>query len=378
MNLLPFFSHHVRPPRQKRAAWLRQAFIIGALLAVVLLALPAAGCSPAPTSPPGAPQISPPGAPAGEAPEIEPLAIPLTGPLSEAKAEISGLAWYSDTLIILPQYPQRMSNQTAGAVFGLRRAEIEAFIAGRRNGPLTPFEIPLESGGVERLATRFEGYEAIAFYEQQAFLAIEARQGGEMTGYLVRGEIAPDLSRLTLDPATLTANPLQAQFDNQSDEALLIDGQMLLALYEVNGQTLNPQPHASQFDLNLQPQPDLPFPHLEYRLTDATAPDAQGRFWVMNYFYPGDSELKPTVDPLTEKYGPGATHRKSQVVERLVELQITPQGIQLVDRAPILLQLSAEGEARNWEGLVRLPGLGFIIATDKFPSTILAFVRAED
>jgi len=31
-------------------------------------------------------------------------------------------------------------------------------------------------------------------------------------------------------------------------------------------------------------------------------------------------------------------------------------------------------DARNWEGIVRLDNRGFLLATDKFPTTILGFV----
>ncbi|MCZ7666234.1 MAG: hypothetical protein M5U34_02815 [Chloroflexi bacterium] len=40
--------------------------------------------------------------PSAETPITE---IALAGALAEAKAELSGMAWYGDTLIFLPQYP---------------------------------------------------------------------------------------------------------------------------------------------------------------------------------------------------------------------------------------------------------------------------------
>ncbi len=44
------------------------------------------------------------------------------------------------------------------------------------------------------------------------------------------------------------------------------------------------------------------------------------------------------------------------------------------DRAPIQLTLVDEATVRNWEGIARLDGRGFLIATDTYPATILAFV----
>ena len=48
-------------------------------------------------------------------------------------------------------------------------------------------------------------------------------------------------------------------------------------------------------------------------------------------------------------------------------------GVELSGRAPVELEL-APMETRNWEGLALLEGRGFLIATDKYPSTLLAFV----
>jgi hypothetical protein len=116
-------------------------------------------------------------------------------------------------------------------------------------------------------------------------------------------------------------------------------------------------------------------PHIEYRITDATALDSANRFWAINYFFPLEFDQIPDTDPLVERYGAGATHLQYQTVERLVEFQYDTTGIRLVDRPPIQLVLSSE-TGRNWEGLVRLDDRGFLLMTDRFPGTILGFVAA--
>jgi hypothetical protein len=73
------------------------------------------------------------------------------------------------------------------------------------------------------------------------------------------------------------------------------------------------------------------------------------------------------------RYGTGPTHAQKPQVERLIELQVKDAGIVLTDRPPIQLQLSSD-VPRNWEGLVRLDDRGFLLATDKFPGTLLGFV----
>ena len=116
---------------------------------------------------------------------------------------------------------------------------------------------------------------------------------------------------------------------------------------------------------------------IEYRITDSTDLDGTGRFWALNYFWPGDkTELKPAADALAAKYGEGSTHARFTTVERLVEFQYTETGISLVDTPPIQLELIDDDNSRNWEGVVRLDGIGFLLMTDTHPETILGFVPA--
>ena len=107
-------------------------------------------------------------------------------------------------------------------------------------------------------------------------------------------------------------------------------------------------------------------------MTDATAVDENGRFWIINYFYPGDKELQTDNDDWREGSW-GATHLIYDQVERLIELQWTNEGITFTRTPAMLLELP-DDEARNWEGLVRF-NEGFLLATDKFPTTILAYVE---
>jgi len=60
-------------------------------------------------------------------------------------------------------------------------------------------------------------------------------------------------------------------------------------------------------------------------------------------------------------------------VERLVQLQIEKDEILRVDQAPIYLKLLGFDIARNWEGVVMLDELGFLLITDSFPNSQLGF-----
>ena len=302
-------------------------------------------------------------------------AIPLAAPLADDSAEISGLAWYGDTLILLPQYPTFAGN--GGFLYALPKSAIQDYLDGRTTDPLTPQAIPFTATGLATQINGFEGYEAIAFRGDDVYLTVEANGRNGMMGYLVHGTIASDLSQITIDTTTLAEIPPQSGSPNKSDESLLVDGDRLVTLYEVNGAALNDEPVAHLFAPDLAAMGTVPLAGMEYRVTDATAVDEDGRFWVINYFFPGDLDLRPQRDPLSEQFGRGATHQQHEQVERLVELELTAGGIRLSGTPPIQLQLSGD-DARNWEGIVRLDNRGFLLATDKFPTTILGFVATGE
>lgn len=302
-------------------------------------------------------------------PEQPVTPLPLTGAITGDEAEISGLAWYGETLILLPQYPPVVDN----ALYGIAKADIEAVLAGELDS-LTPQAIPLVAPNIDEIPG-FEGFEAIAFAGDTVYLTVEASAGFTMQGYVLKGTIAPDLSQIVLDTETRATVAPGADISNYSEETAVWHNNQLLTLYEANGVNVNDNPQAHWVSADLATVTALPFEAIEYRVTDATAVDENNRFWVINYNFPGSADkLDPALDPLLAQYGIGETHRASSTVERLVEYQITDEGITQTDTAPILLELQADGESRNWEGVVRLDDQGFLVVTDKFPQTILGFV----
>ena len=297
--------------------------------------------------------------------------LELMGPIAVPDAELSGLGWHGETLILLPQYSERFG-EGDGAVFALSKADIQTAVQTATS--LEPKPVLLNAPGLKESISNFQGYESIVFHGDQVFLTIEAGEGTDMHGYLVSGEISADESEITLDVSNVVEIPMAFPSDNHSDEAILIMGDSVLTFFEINGADLNPAPAAHVFDLDLDPQGAISIPHLEYRLTDAAADG--NNFWVINYFFPGDTDMAPSVDPLAETYGEGPTHAQQDQVERLVEMKYSPNGISFANSAPI--QLTLDGDtARNLEGLVLLDEQGFLLVTDKFPSTMLIFVEIQ-
>lgn len=307
-------------------------------------------------------------------PETKVQFIPITEPVSQPKAEISGMAWYADEwLIMLPQYPGTFTgDDDRGHIFALKKQDILDVLDGRRSAPIAPRVIAFVAPDTSLTVEGFEGYEAIAFRGDDAFLTIETKIGLSAQGYLVHALMAADMSSLTVDTSVPTLIQPQAELRNMSDEALFVAGDNLLSIYEINSDKLNAAPVAHRFGFDLQALPTIPFPNIDYRITDATALDSQGRFWAINYFTPADLFFAREDEPLMLQYGLGISHRLRSHVERLVEFQYNENGITRIDQPPLYLQLSAI--EHNWEGIVRLDDRGFLLATDKFPGTLLGFV----
>ena len=298
--------------------------------------------------------------------EVEAVRLALEGEAAQAEIEFSAMAWFGDHLILVPQYPERFGDR----VFALSRAEILAAIDAPGRG-LVPVAVPFSDGGARDIPD-FEGFEAIAFVGQDAYLSVETGPGH---GFLFKGRMEEGLGGLTLEAGPRAPIAAQSKVDNMSYEALLVHDSMVTTFFESNGVGVNAAPAARRFDLGLEPVADLAMAAVEYRITDVTSADDAGRFWAINYWWPGDEALEPAVDPIALSHGKGQTHSATKVVERLVEFRCSPEGVELTGAAPIQLRLGAE--PRNWEGVVRLEGRGFLMVTDKFPETILAFLPLD-
>jgi hypothetical protein len=306
---------------------------------------------------------------------VDPVYLDFSGPLNDREAEVSGMAWRGDLLAILPQDPIRFGREGMLGFFAIPGDQISAKIDGRRPGPLDPELIDVEAAGLMRVIAGFDGLEAVGMIEDRVYLTVEAKDDTVMAGYLVCGHTSKVNGRVVMDMTKLTSIPLGCNIPNVAEESIVIDGRRVITLSEANGRNVMPEPQAKVFDETVNYLGALPFPQIEYRVTDATALDDQGRFWVINYFYPPErAKLKPAPDPELARFGAPENYVLDGCIERLLELQLTSDDrIIRTDTPPIYLSLDAEG-CRNWEAIVRLEDRGFLLMTDKYPGTLLVFV----
>lgn len=220
----------------------------------------------------------------------------------------------------------------------------------------------------------YEGYEAIAIDGDLVFLTIEANRRGTMQGYLIAGDAQENGGSINLRPDSLVEIPTPVQIFNSAYETLVAVEGKLLAIFEANGEELNPDPQAvfintQNNEMRLEQLPSIPF-----RITDATAADPDQRFWVLNIFMPIEFWFYTNADPLVDRSGLGETHASNNHVERLVEFKYNQGQVQLTGSPPLYMALDPDGSPRNWEAVVRLDERGFLAMTDAIPGTILGFI----
>ncbi len=305
--------------------------------------------------------------------------LPLTGDVTNPAAQISGMAWYGDYLILLPQYPNFPDEGSHGRLFAIPKADILAVVNDPTRGPLVPRAIGVYTKRRSSIGG-YEGYEALVFDGNKAYLTIESElKSGASEGYLIAASMAPDLSVFTIEDEYSKPIPSRSKVENMAEETLLLIGDRVITIHEANGtgagikNASSPAAHVFNPKRLTESPKTIPFPSIPYRITDATALDDKDRFWAINYFFEGDKNLRTSDTPLFDKYGRGPSHARSEGVERLVEFQYAKNGITLTGTPPIQLELLPKG-GRNWEGIVRLDNLGFLLVTDEHPGTLLAFV----
>lgn len=308
------------------------------------------------------------------------LEIPLPNELASASMEYSGLAWYKESLILLPQYPNRLAGDRSGSLYAIDQQNLVEFI----NNPKTEIKvdaIPFDDAGLSRQLDGFEGFEAIVFIDDVVYMTIETRGGNPMKSFLVRGTVESsqgNLSSIRLDESNLVELPVQNNSSNASYETLTSDGKFIYAFFEQNGKAQNDNPYAIRFDPALKEKNEIKVDSINFRLTDATLINGEGCFWMINYFFPGDTHLIVDEDPISARYGLGESHQLNEPVERLVKYCLTQEGFLLSQSPPLYLELLENDEARNWEGLAEFGDLGFLIITDKFPGSNLGYIELRE
>ncbi len=296
--------------------------------------------------------------------------ITLQGNLNTPRAEISGMAFHRGRYILLPQYPDRFNEGKYDYFFSIEIKQLEEYFASDHPKPVIPQKIPVIISQEIYKLPGFEGFEALTFIEDSIYVTVETRIRNKMQGYLVKGIVQSDFSLITLLPRTITEIPAQTSLNNMCEETIVANNKMLFTIHEANGVNVNNVHEITLFDSRLQPVKKIDFPSVEFRITDATAVDAENQFWVINYLYAGEHDL---LKPRKEE-----NISENKTVERLLQLKIADDKIERTKTPPLYLHLRDGEESHNWEGLARYKNEGFLIITDRFPGTTLALIPYQE
>lgn len=296
--------------------------------------------------------------------------IPLKGLVTKKKSELSGLTWLGDTLILLPQYPEKFGKP--GVLFTIPKKSIIDFLDGKSTDPITPGTIYLFMPNLEEAINGFEGFESIVINSDIVYLTIESGKGSYMMGYIISGKISLDSTEIRLDSSKIVSIPPAVQLDNRTDEALIYYKNRLYTFFEANGKNITPHPVAHIFDLNLNSLETISFPQLEYRVTDA-AIGSNNEIWIINQASSKDIDILPLYSSETAAPTSGTETNNLNQSTRLVKLEFTNNGFVLSESPPI--QIKPSDTYHNWEGLAVLDDRGFLLVTDKSPDTILGFIK---
>ena len=302
--------------------------------------------------------------------EVLPIEILLTGEATERSLEMSGLAWYNDYLILMPQYV----NESKPRFYYLKKSTINDWLNGNKEKPLNPSKIDIIMPDYFNSIKGYQGFEAICFIGNKAYLIIETKNNDSMQSFIVKGSMDIKSKTLIIDPEKKVEILLPVNIKNMGYESILKYKYRLMVLFEANGINVNSDPKASFYNSSLKQKGHISFPNIEYRITDATELDDQGRFWAINFFWPGEKKrLNPGKDLVLNNTVKGETHQEFEHVERLVEFKIDGKNIYKTNSLPIQLKLNQY--SRNWVGVVRMENKGFLMIVDEHPRTILAFIK---
>ncbi|MDC0882173.1 hypothetical protein OAQ12_04425 [Candidatus Marinimicrobia bacterium] len=299
--------------------------------------------------------------------EVSPIMLKIDGPMKNSDEEISGMDWYYDNLILLPE-------NLNGYAFVIKKTEIDSRINKIDTTAIRPQKIKFNTPDYKNTIPGFDSFESIAFRGYEVYVTIEIKFDDSMSCLLARGHIDEKSLEITIPEQTLMTLTVPSYVDNMSFESLIINKDRIIALFEANGDSLVEKPHALSINLSGNDIKKNTISSVNYRIADATKADGKNRFWAINYFFPGDKKtLKPGIDVLTTKYGSGLTHSLSQRVERLIEFKIINNKVMLTNSPPIEIKLEGKKTSRKWEAVARYENKGFLLATDKYPKPYTLF-----
>ncbi len=293
---------------------------------------------------------------------------------SNVNAEFSGLCWYDDMLVMLPQYPSYFRQELGkDVIFLLDSKEINKAIKKNGKYELAPKSVEVVNNKTYKLLPGYEGFESICYDGEFFYLTVEYNSQTQQS-ILVKAQMINNDTQLEILNEVHYYLDLPSDVFNASFESSFTTDDYIYVIYEANGALINKKAIVKRISKTFSSVEDLAMDSIEYRITDVTRFNQAGEGWAINYLWPGDVEkYKPSTDYIANPYS--TINNFEQGVERIIPLKlVNDKLIYDNNREPVYIKKEALDYSSNWEGIVNYKD-GFLIVTDKFPKTIFKYIE---
>ena len=85
---------------------------------------------------------------------------------------MSGLAWYRDNLILMPQYV----NLKSPAFYYVKKSELKNWVRKKEKNTINPKRIEVKMPNFDKMIDGYQGFEALCFHGDKIYLIIESKE----------------------------------------------------------------------------------------------------------------------------------------------------------------------------------------------------------
>lgn len=294
---------------------------------------------------------------------------------SDRNAEFSSLCWYDENLILLPQYPSYSRKKIdKDIIFMLSKDKLASAVKNRGKKVTDMERIEVVNNQTYKILPGYEGFEGICYDGEYFYLTVEYNSASTQA-VIVKATLDEEKKQLEILNDQHLILDLPTNVFNASYESIFVYDEHIYAIFEANGRTVNHNRIAKKISKDFATVENIRFESIEYRITDVTSFDSTGRGWAINYFWPGDADhYLPYEDFIPNKF---SDENNVEIgVERIIPLIIIGNKIEYDDsREPVYIKKEKRDVSYNWEGIVSYGDDYFLLATDKFPKTVLRLLN---
>ena len=130
--------------------------------------------------------------------------IILEGSANDRSLEMSGLTWYKDELILLPQY----IDYDDPAFYSISKHQLNNWLNQKSPKPIVPQKIKIVLPDFRKSIKGYQGFEAVCFDGRNVYLIIESKDNDFMKSYM--GKTLPEkIVEKSFSYIIITSEPLE-------------------------------------------------------------------------------------------------------------------------------------------------------------------------